>query len=134
MMDHRALVLALVLPAACGGSTSSQPTPPPSNTVAAKEESPPSPSPAATRVQAIFAAFETFTNRMCQCKDTTCAQEISAELTAWAQEIAKDPAANDSKPSEAEAKRMGELATKLGDCMTNAMGASGAGAGSSVTP
>jgi hypothetical protein len=72
-------------------------------------------------VQAEMAKMEEFAGKMCGCKDATCAQRVSEEMTKWGQEEAK----KDYKPttfSDADQKRMTTATERLTKCMTKAMG------------
>lgn len=61
-----------------------------------------------------------FTDDMCACKDTQCAQEVSDEMTRWTQEMSRTGKLS-TKPSEADAKEFQALGTRMGECMQRAM-------------
>lgn len=65
-----------------------------------------------------------FRTRMCECKDKACADKVQEDMTAWAQQMAKDaPTAKSQQPSEDQIKKMTEAATLYSECMVKAMGA-----------
>lgn len=66
--------------------------------------------------------MQEFTDKMCACKDAKCAQDVSDEMTKWAQEMAKEQQ-DPPKMSEDEMKKATEIGTRMGECMTKAMGA-----------
>jgi hypothetical protein len=65
---------------------------------------------------------------MCACADAACAQKVSDEMVAWSQDMAKKYD-NASTPTmtEDEQKQAQEIGTRMGSCMTKAMGASSGG-------
>jgi hypothetical protein len=69
-----------------------------------------------------MAKMREFGDKMCQCKDSACAQGVSDEMTKWSMEMAKtddDP----PKMSEEEIKEATEIGTRMGECMVKAMSA-----------
>jgi len=65
-----------------------------------------------------------FTDEMCQCKDTACAQRVSDEMMQWSQEQARGED-RDLRPTEEDARRMADITKRMTDCMTKAMSAGG---------
>lgn len=61
-----------------------------------------------------------FKDSMCKCADKACADKVTEEMTKWSSEMAKTGATN-MKPSPEDAKKMGELSTAMGECLTKAM-------------
>jgi hypothetical protein len=61
-----------------------------------------------------------FKDKMCACKDTACAQQVSDEMAKWSQDQAKDyeepPVMTDD-----DTKRLTQLGEAMGKCMQSAM-------------
>ena len=72
-----------------------------------------------------MAKMSEFADEMCKCKDAKCAQDVSDKMTKWGQEQAKNQK-EPPKMNEADTKKAQEIGTKMGECMTKAMGAGGA--------
>ena len=68
-----------------------------------------------------------FADKMCACKDTTCAQAVSDEMTKWGQEMAQSM---EEPPvmTEEDTKEATEIGERMGKCMQAAFGA-GTGGG-----
>ena len=67
-----------------------------------------------------IALMQRFADKMCTCKDAKCAQSVSDEMMAWAQEQArrqKEP----PKMSKRAIKRATAIGDRLGKCMQTAM-------------
>ena len=76
----------------------------------------------AERVEAVIVQFESYTDEMCVCRDTACAQAVSDRMTTWATDMAKeDPAPNPGDIDHAAMERMQKIGTRMGECMTKAM-------------
>ncbi|HTL33841.1 MAG TPA: hypothetical protein VL326_11985 [Kofleriaceae bacterium] len=60
-----------------------------------------------------------FRDAMCKCKDTACAQDVSAKMTAWTQEQAKGQ--QPAKLSDADQAKSQQISDDLGKCMAAAM-------------
>ena len=67
-----------------------------------------------------IADLSQFRNAMCACQDTACVQQVSAQMTRWAQEHESPPA----KPTDDEARQMAETTQQLSDCMMKVMSVS----------
>lgn len=61
-----------------------------------------------------------FTDDMCACKDTACAQKVSDEMTKWSQEMVSSDK-TPPKMTEADTKEAQEIGTRMGECMQRAM-------------
>jgi hypothetical protein len=72
----------------------------------------------------VFVAFNKFTEQMCACKDAACAQQVSDDMTKWAQEMSAREK-NPPRMSEEDSKRAAEIGERMGKCMQVAMGAGG---------
>jgi hypothetical protein len=126
----KTLALVLVLAACGGGSKKSadKPAEPLANTApTATAAAAPAPPPQ-TDTQRVMAKFVEFTNAMCACKDSACAQRVSDDMTAWSQELAKNTK-EPPKLTEEEQAEFVKVATHMGECMQAAMGT-----GSGATP
>ncbi len=122
-------VLFVFLIACGGGNKSPQPpvadkTPPASGSpsqgqpmVAANDSQPTC---AEANVACAIDTLAYFSKQMCSCKDKTCADGVNNGMTKWGQDMAQKPSAN-TKPTEAEQKRIMEVVTKYTDCMTKVM-------------
>jgi hypothetical protein len=67
-----------------------------------------------------IAKMREFTDRMCDCADKRCADQITEEMSDWSREMAK----RSRKPerlSELDTKRMAATTEELTKCMTKAM-------------
>jgi hypothetical protein len=76
--------------------------------------------------------MQAFTDRMCQCKDAKCANEVSDAITKWAEEMSKQ-FKEPPKMSEADQKRASDIGERMGKCMQEAIAASAPPATLSVT-
>lgn len=95
--DHGALTLRLTLPASQVAMVAD-----------VEPEATPSTPPAPGDAEAILAAFERVTNRVCACKDMACVDGAINELANLAQ--------SDAKPDEAQMQRAQALAERLTAC------------------
>ena len=66
-----------------------------------------------------LAKMSEFKDEMCKCKDSKCAQDVSAKMTAWTQEQAKGD--HPTKLSEADTAKAQSISDELGTCMAKAM-------------
>ena len=64
-----------------------------------------------------------FTDEMCACSNAACAQQVSDAMTKWGIEMARESQLP-PKLDEAATKRLTEIASRMGTCMSTAMGAS----------
>jgi hypothetical protein len=64
--------------------------------------------------------FEHFAGEMCQCRDSTCAMQVSDAMTRWGTAMQKEWTPP-PKLDEATMKRATAIGTRLGDCMSKAM-------------
>lgn len=73
------------------------------------------------RLDRAIAQFERLTDEMCACRDSPCAEAVSARMNAWATEMSKD----DPKPprdiDEVTMARMQTIGMHMGECMQRAM-------------
>lgn len=119
-------VLVVVLLAACSG-----PAQPPAQEPALTNSVPKPPPDAAsdaplTDAAAVMAKMSVFRDQLCACKDTACAKQVTAELTQWAQEIAREPRKEQSF-TEADTRQIAEISEGFAKCMARI---SGTGSGS----
>jgi hypothetical protein len=69
-----------------------------------------------------------FKDEMCACKDKACADKVQESMTKWSTDMAaKAGDKKDQKPDEATMKKMTEVGTQYGECMTKAMTAGAGG-------
>jgi hypothetical protein len=73
--------------------------------------------------EATLKRLEGFTDEMCRCSNTQCAQQVSDSMTKWSVEMAKEWK-NPPKVDEETTKRATEIGTRLGNCMVKAMSVS----------
>jgi hypothetical protein len=64
-----------------------------------------------------------FKDRMCACKpgDSECVTKVSDDMTKWSTDMAKNMDASDVSPDAAAMKKMTDVSTAMGDCMSKAM-------------
>lgn len=78
--------------------------------------------------QDAVAKMESFSGRMCRCRDKACADKVNEDMAKWGTEMARTAgAARDEKPDPELAKRSADIMTRYTECMTKLMMA-GAGA------
>jgi hypothetical protein len=94
----------------------------------------PSPADAAKLHAEALEKIESFKQKMCECKSTTCAQNVNEALQKWGGEWAAKT--RDAKADDATAKKASELMVGYTECMTKVMtadagsGSAGSGSGS----
>jgi hypothetical protein len=71
--------------------------------------------------QKTMVEFERFTDEMCGCKDKQCAEHVSDEMTRWAQEMAKQDAAEVRELTSDQMKQAQAIGERMAGCMTKAM-------------
>lgn len=71
------------------------------------------------QAELVLDRLQRFTDRMCQCNDNRCAQQVSDELTHWAQQL--PPSTRDLKPQPATLRRAQAIGEQLAKCMGRAM-------------
>lgn len=84
----------------------------------------------------VLGELEGFKNRMCECKDKTCADKVQEDWRAYRKTM-KEKLGKDTKPSEAQDKKGRALDEEMRVCRKKydeAPGAGGAGGGGAVTP
>ena len=69
-----------------------------------------------------MAKMHEFKDAMCACKDATCAQHVSDDMTTWARDAAQKNTAT-PRMSDAQLQEMTALGEAMGHCMQTAMGA-----------
>jgi len=80
------------------------------------------------------AMMESFSDKMCACKDKACADLVNEEMTKWGTEMAKTAGHDyDERPDPELARKSADIMTRYTECMTKLFMA-GAGAGSGATP
>jgi hypothetical protein len=118
----RALVLLPLILGACGGGHANQPAAEP---IGNQQPAPEKPAPATESSESMPApmrAMTAFTDRMCACADTACAQKVNEDMTAWASRMAEDTK-QPVQISEDEQKRYTEIGVRMGECMQQVMNA-----------
>jgi hypothetical protein len=119
-MVRTARSLVAVLLVACGSGQPATTSAPLTNTAPPAPPDAPSPS----RKEQAFAALQRFADGMCRCTDVDCAQQVSNDMSDWAQEQAVTTDDNDDlRMTEQEQRHATQIATRLGECMQRAMGA-----------
>lgn len=121
-------VLFAIAVAACGGQ------PPPSPTPATRAAAPPrdaavDASPTDTAVA--LARMNQFADAMCKCVDQGCTEQVTADMTRWAQDtLAATAGSPEVAMTDAETRRMAQITERLASCATTAaMKSTGSGAG-----
>jgi hypothetical protein len=61
-----------------------------------------------------------YADAMCACTTKQCAQDLTDDMTKWAQDAAKTPQSS-QKVSEADSKKMEAIGMRLGECMSDVM-------------
>jgi hypothetical protein len=61
-----------------------------------------------------------FADAMCACKDMECANGVNDKMTKWSEELTKKAGDRAPKFDEETMKKMTEVSTRLGECMTKA--------------
>jgi hypothetical protein len=115
MREMRAVLLAFIV--ACG-SPQSPPPPPIANT--APPPPPVDAKPLTVTEQALIKMAQ-LRDAMCKCSDTDCLQQVSQDMTTWAQEMAKHNP-EPPKMTDEETKRATEIGQQMGECMQRIMG------------
>jgi hypothetical protein len=64
--------------------------------------------------------MEAFADEMCACKDKDCAKSVQAEMSHYAD--AAKRAGDDKNVGEADMKRIHEVGTRYGECLTRELG------------
>jgi len=72
------------------------------------------------RIEAAIQQLSRFTDQMCTCTTSGCAQQVNGAMTKWAQTMAKDFDPR-PQPDSAQMKRAAEIAERMGKCMMKAM-------------
>jgi hypothetical protein len=119
-MFKLAMIVAVV--AACGGGGSKPAESPREPAAVSNTEPTPAPAPQ-TPIQEAMAKMREFSDKMCACKDSPCAQAVSDEMTKWAQEMANQT--EPVKMTEEDQKAATEIGARMGECMQKAMSAGG---------
>jgi hypothetical protein len=68
----------------------------------------------------VLVRFEGIVDQMCDCHTKECADALSPELSAWAQELSQT---SELHPTEDETERMASLSQRYAQCVNNAMSA-----------
>ena len=117
-MVRHLLVISVLSLAACGGKSA---PPPVQNAAPAEPVAAAKPTPK-TEMEAAMARMHEYSARMCACLDKTCADAVQGDMTRWSEEMSKrDTKAEPLKPTDAEMKRMTQIATTYAECMTKLM-------------
>jgi len=125
-MLKRLVIASAWLACACGGGGKTEPAAPAEQPI---ENKAPAAEPAAAPAlapgspEAVMAKLQEFGAKMCACKDNTCAEGVSNEMTKWSVEVAK----TQTEPvtmTEQDQDRAVKIAQQMGECMQEAMTAS----------
>lgn len=82
----------------------------------AVDDTPPSPA----RVAATLATMQGFSERMCQCFDKACSDQVVEDMVAWSQEMAKTPDVN-AQLSDDDRNEIVRVSEALTACMVEIM-------------
>ena len=116
----RTMLFALLI--ACGGGSKPAPQPPIANTAPAP---PPADAPPPDPMAEVIVAMHRFSDDMCKCKDSACAQMVSDQMTKWAQRMASDGKQKSVQPTEEQTKEITAVTKTMIDCMNRVMPAAG---------
>jgi hypothetical protein len=74
------------------------------------------------RLDRAVAQFERYTDDICACKDSACAEGVTKQMTAWAAEMAKEePHPRPGDIDKATMERMQAIGTRMSECMTKVL-------------
>lgn len=73
------------------------------------------------RIAEAMRMMEKFTDEMCQCHDSRCAQDVSDVMMRWSQQQAQQHPAGLPQLSDKDSKRAAALGERMGRCMVRAM-------------
>jgi hypothetical protein len=62
-----------------------------------------------------------FKDAMCKCADKACADKVTADMTKWSADMAKEAGDKPVVPSEEDMKKMQPVSEEMTKCMTKAM-------------
>jgi hypothetical protein len=68
-----------------------------------------------------YAMMSLFTEEMCVCRTGACVEEVSNQMTRWAQAMAREASSQRDTPDEAEVQQFAELGRRMSECMDRAM-------------
>ena len=74
------------------------------------------------RIEAAVDQMEQFTDELCACRDSICAQRVQERMSRWANDMAKENAR--TKPDKATQERMTKVGERMGACMQKALSSS----------
>lgn len=109
--------IAFVLLAACGGSSTAPAHPEPEQGSGSS-----APTPVHPFHEQVLTEMTSFTQRMCECADKSCAQSVLDEFKLWGDAMEKNPDADKPPPPEL-APAFNELGTRFGECTMKNLGA-----------
>jgi hypothetical protein len=69
--------------------------------------------------QGVMVKMGEFRDKMCFCRDKTCVDAVTDEMTKWSVEVANR--SSDVKPSEEQTKEISAVVEEFAKCMTAAM-------------
>lgn len=129
------LLFAIVLISSACARTSPEPAAPPAaapvtthvastpvGTAAPAEpaqEPAPSDTPAPFTREALFQEMQGFADRMCECHDSQCAQQVADDMQTWSREAEKR--ADPPHMSEQDVQHASAIGERMGRCMQQAM-------------
>ncbi len=73
------------------------------------------------QLQRVIAQFEHFTDEMCTCTDTACAQAVNQRMTTWATEMSKEDPRPARDIDKATMEHMTQIGMRMGECTQKAM-------------
>jgi hypothetical protein len=69
----------------------------------------------------MMAKMTEFKDAMCKCADKACADKVTADMTKWQADMAKEAGDKPVVPNEEDMKKMAPVTEELGKCMAKAM-------------
>jgi hypothetical protein len=69
----------------------------------------------------MMAKMTAFKDDMCKCADKACAEKVTADMTKWSADMAKEAGDKPVVPSEEDMKKMQPVSEEMTKCMTKAM-------------
>jgi hypothetical protein len=129
-MMRASTLMIVAFAAACWRSSPPPPVEPTPPAEPPRRAQPPS-RPPLSKLEEMMQTFEQFADDMCSCRDATCAQRVSDEMSRWSQDHAAD---QDEPPkmTEEDAKRAADIGVHLGECKQKAKSPSYGGQGSAT--
>lgn len=102
--------LAVWMLVGCGGPPAGQTTP----------AGGAAPAKASPEVETQIEQMTKYQDRMCECHDKACVEQVAADMGTWSEQQAKKYAGHEPVPSDEQKERMTAIGEKLGGCMGTA--------------